>query len=159
MTGFTTKPTKPFGKVFLQEVTPANFNECISLKRESSRYVGDAESVLAEAYIYRGDSLAFAICVNDTIVGLVIVRVKPSDGAPYSFTNLIIADNYQHQGYGKRAVEAILNKFRNEKRSCLVRIQVHYSNEYARKIYGQCGFREIGKAEWNSDFLVLELPL
>ena len=143
----------------LQEVTSANFNECISLKRESSRFVGGAESVLAEAYIYRDDSLAFAICADNTIVGLVIVRVKPTDEYPYSFTDLFIADDYQHQGYGKRAVEVILDKFRNEKKSCLVRIQVHYSNEYAKKIYAQCGFKEIRKAEWNSDFLVLELPL
>ena len=73
--------------ITLQEINLTNFNECISLKRESCRFVGNAESVLAEAYIYRDDSLAYAIYFNETMVGLVIIRVFPTEAHPYSFTD------------------------------------------------------------------------
>lgn len=143
----------------LQEITPTNFNDCISLKRDSCRFVGDAESVLAQAYIYRDDSLAYAICFNETIIGLVIIRVSPTEVHPYSFTELFIADDFQRQGFGKQTVEAILDKFRNEKKSQLVRIQVHQNNDIAIRIYKKCGFTEVKRAEWNNDFLVMELVL
>lgn len=145
--------------ITLQEVTPANFDECISLERESCQFVGGAECVLAHAYIYRDDSLAYAICLNETIVGLVIIRVSPPEGQPYSFTELFIADGFQRKGYGKQAVEAVLEKFRSERKSKLVQIQVHSCNEFARRIYSQCGFVEVKRAEWNNDFLVMELAL
>ena len=145
--------------ITLQEVTPANFNECISLKRDSSRFVGDAESVLAQAYIYRNDSLAYAICLHEAIIGLVIIRVYPTELRPYAFTELFIADDFQKQGFGKQAVEVILDKFRNEKKSKLVRIQVHQDNNIAIGIYEKCGFTEVKRAEWNHDYLVMELVL
>lgn len=145
--------------ITLQEVNLTNFNDCISLKRESRRFVGNAESVLAEAYIYRDDSLAYVIYFNETIVGLVIIRVFPAEDHPYSFTDLFIADNFQRLGYGKLAVKAIIDKFRRERKSNLVRIEVHDSNEFARKVYTQCGFTEVTKAEWDNHFLVMQLVL
>ncbi len=114
---------------------------------------------MAQAYIYRDDSLAYAICINETIIGLVIIRVSPTEVHPYSFTELFIADDFQRQGLGKRTVEVILDKFRNEKKSQLVRIQVHQNNDIAIRIYKKCGFTEVKRAEWNNDFLVMELAL
>ncbi len=143
----------------LTEVTTSNFNECISLTRKSNRFVGDGEAVLAEAYIYRDDSVAYAICCEETIIGLVIVRILPTKEFPYSFTNLFIADDYQNQGYGKKAVKGILDLFKKEKKSDLVRIQVHKSNEVALKIYYSFGFVKKSEAKWDKDFLVLELKL
>ncbi len=75
--------------VTLQEITAKNFEECISLKREAEIFVGDAEVVLAKAYIYREDCLAYAICADDAVVGLVIVLVNPIN-CPYSFTELFL---------------------------------------------------------------------
>ena len=145
--------------VTLEEVTLNNFNDCAALERKSSRFVGNAESVLALAYVYRENSLAYAICSDETIIGLVILRVNPQESRPYSFTEMFIADGFQRQGYGKQAVKAILEKFRKEKKSELVQIQVHDSNEVAIKIYEQCGFVEISRAKWNNEFLVMELQL
>ncbi len=145
--------------VTLQEVTQENFNACISLQRESNRFVGNAESVLAQAYIYRNDSLAYAICHHETIVGLVILLMSPAELCPYEFTELFIADDFQRQGFDKQAVEAILEKFRRERKSNLVRISVHESNEYAIKIYQQCGFVETKRSEWDNSFIVMELVL
>jgi hypothetical protein len=53
----------------------------------------------------------------------------------------------------------ILDKFRNEKKSDLVRIQVHQDNNIAIGIYEKYGFVEVKRAEWNHDFLVMELVL
>lgn len=135
--------------VTLREVDAANFEEVVSMERESILYVGSPEYVLAEAYIYRDDSTAWAIYAGDTPVGLVILRDRPEKGYPYSFTDLIIADNHQRKGYGQAAVEAIMRKFREEGLRDDVEIQVRCQNEPALKIYRRCGFEETGRARWN----------
>lgn len=88
--------------ITLREVDQYNFDDCMQLKRESSLFVGSAEYVLANAYIYRSDSTAYAIYDGQTVVGLVIVRDRPEQGSAYSFTELFIADDYQRKGLGKQ---------------------------------------------------------
>ena len=141
--------------VTLRAVDAQNFDEIVNLKRESVQYVGKPEYVLAEAYIYRDDSTAYGIYSGDTPVGLVIIRDRPEEGYPYSFTGLFIADDYQRRGFGLAAVEAIMNKFRADGLRDSVEIQVNQSNIPAIKIYRQCGFLEIRRAGWNPDFIVM----
>ena len=143
----------------LKEVDIYNFDGIVNLQRESVQYVGGPEYVLAEAYIYRSDSTAFGIYSGDTPVGLVIIRDRPEEGYPYSFTGLFIADNFQRKGLGQEAVEAIMQKLRAERLRDSVEIQVNESNIPARKIYQRCGFKEIRRANWNPDFIVLRAEL
>ena len=145
--------------VSLKEVDIYNFDGIVNLQRESVQYVGGPEYVLAEAYIYRSDSTAFGIYSGDTPVGLVIIRDRPEEGYPYSFTGLFIADNFQRNGLGQEAVEAIMQKLRAERLRDSVEIQVNESNIPARKIYQRCGFKEIRRANWNPDFIVLRAEL
>ena len=145
--------------ITLKEVDANNFDEIVNLKRESVQYVGRPEYVLAEAYIYRSDSAAYGIYSGEIPVGLVIIRDRPEDGYPYSFTGLFIADEYQKKGLGQEAVEAIMKKFRAEGLRSAVEIQVNQSNLPALKIYRRCGFREIRRASWNPDFLVLRAEI
>lgn len=145
--------------VALKEVDIRNFSEIVSLQRDSFLQVGGPEYVLAEAYVYRNDCTAYGIYSGDTAVGLVILRDRPAEGAPYSFTDIFIADNFQRRGYGQSAVEAIMQKFRSERLRGEVEIQVHEGNVPALKIYRRCGFEEIKRAEWNSSFLVMRAKL
>ena len=146
--------------VELREVSQENFYDCIELKRESNRYVGDAEAVLAEAYIFRENSTAYAICDGDRVIGLVIIKDRPEEGEDcYAFTDLFIADDFQRKGYGNQAVEAIIGKFRLEKKRSVVELQVHQSNEIAIRIYEKYGFVKVGNAKWDESFEVMQLLL
>ncbi len=142
--------------VILKEVDAKNFDEIVNLKRESNMFVGSPEYVLAEAYIYRSDSTAFGIYSDGTPVGLVIIRDRPEEGYPYSFTGLFIADGFQRQGLGQAAVGAIMAKFRAERLRDRVEIQVSQSNAPAVKIYRRCGFKELRRANWDPDFIVMQ---
>lgn len=145
--------------VTLKEVDIYNFNDIVNLQRESVQYVGSPEYVLAQAYIYRSDSAAFGIYSGDIPVGLVIIRDRPEEGYPYSFTELFIADGFQRKGFGLEAVEAIMQKFRADGLRDSVEIQVNETNVFALKIYRKCGFREIRRADRNPDFIVMRAEL
>lgn len=145
--------------ITLKEVDTNNFNDVVNLPRESVLYVGKPEYVLAEAYIYRSDSTAYGIYSEDLPVGMVIIRDRPEDGYPYSFTELFIADGFRKKGVGRKAVEAIMKKFRDDGLRDSVEIQVNQSNIPAIKIYLKCGFKEIGRARWDPDFMVMRAEL
>lgn len=145
--------------ITFREVDSTNFDEAVSLKRESTWFVGSPEYVLAEAYLYRDDSTAYAIYADGVMVGMVIVRDRPQGNYPYSFTDIFIADDYQRKGYGQAAVEALMHRFREERLCDHVEIQVHCANEPALKIYRRCGFEETGRAKWDDHFLVMRAKL
>ncbi len=145
--------------MFLREIDQSNFEDCVSLKRESERYVGKADYVLAEAYIFREDSAAYGIYLEeDRMIGLVIIRDRPS-GSAYSFTDLFIADPFQGKGYGTQAVKLIVEKFKAERQADMAEIQVHETNQAAIRSYERNGFETVARAEWNRDFLVMRLIL
>lgn len=146
--------------VELREVDQDNFYDCVALERKSNLYVGDAVFVLAQAYIFRQYSTAYAICDNDTIVGLVILLDRPEeDDKYYSFTELFVADDFLGKGYGNQAVEAIICKFKTEGLRDQVEIQVNHSNQIAKKIYEKHGFVKVGTAKWDEGFDVMRLEL
>ena len=144
--------------ISLKEITMQNFNECMSLERKSQKYVGNATDVLAEAYIYRFNSTAYGIYLDDEIIGLVILKDKPSN-SPYSFTDLFISDHYQNKGYAKTAVSLIIDKFKSEKLASYIEIQVHNTNQYAIKSYKDNGFRITGNSQWDNSFLIMQLHI
>ena len=144
----------------LREVVQENFNDCLALERKSSLYVGDAAMVLATAYVHRQYSTAYAIYNDDTVIGLVILLDKPQeDDKYYSFTEFFIADDFLGKGYGKKAMDTILRKFRADGLRDKVEIQVHNSNQIAKHIYENCGFVKTGTAKWNEEFDVMVLEL
>ena len=59
--------------VHLKPVEMDNYYDCLELKRDDTKYVGNALDVIAEAYIYRETSRAYAIYNDDTVIGLVII--------------------------------------------------------------------------------------
>ncbi|MBP3618410.1 MAG: GNAT family N-acetyltransferase [Lachnospiraceae bacterium] len=141
--------------ITLQPVTRENYNECLALERAQFDFVGDATAVLANAYIYRDSSLAYAVCEEDTVIGMVLLDETGKDGS-YEFTDLFIADNYRNQGYGDKAVKAILSHF-SRKGATHVHMQVHKDNKAAIHVYKKNGFSIKGTSPWDENFIVMEL--
>ena len=143
--------------VYLKTVTMDNYYDCLALNREETRFVGTACDVIADAYIYRDTSLAYALYHDDDVIGLVILDEQGKDQA-YEFTNLFIADDCRNKGFGEKAVKAIINHFVG-KNAKSIHLQVHKSNNVAIHVYQKCGFAVKGVSKWDDDFLVMEIAL
>ena len=140
--------------ITLQPVTQENYNACLALERTQFDFVGDAAAVLANAYIYRDSSLAYAIYDEDTAIGMVLLDETGNEGS-YEFTDLFIADNYRNQGYGDKTVKAILSHF-FRKGATSVHMQVHKDNKTAIHVYEKNGFSVKETSPWDEDFVVME---
>jgi len=145
-------------KIRLQEIDESNLGDCESLKRESNRYVGGPLWVIANAYVHRKNSVAYAIYNDDIMVGMVIL-IDQGIKHRYSFADLFIADNYQNLGFATGAANCIIEKFKFESKYSNITIFVHESNTIALHIYEKVGFKITGNAEWDNCFYVLELNI
>lgn len=143
--------------IHLRTVTQNNYYECLELNREQKDFVGDTCDVLADAYIYRETSLAYAIYNDDYIIGLVILDEEGKNQA-YEFTDLFIADDYRNKGYGKNVVKEIINHF-IRKNAKSIHMQVNKSNKVAIHIYQKCGFSIKETSPWDNDFWIMEITL
>ena len=134
-------------------------NEIYKIKRTSEQYVGLIEDVLEDYNnIYIDYSDLVGIYLGDKIIGLVVLTNKPLNGK-YSFTDLIIDEDYQHKGYGKQATNKIVEHFKKMNESKIIKIEVFSENTIAIKCYEKCGFRITKKCDWNDCFVEMELTL
>ncbi len=140
--------------ITLQPIMKDNFYTCLELEREEWNFVGDAYAVLAHAYLYRDTSLAYAICLDETIIGMVILDEKGTEGV-FEFTELFISDEYRGKGLSTEVIEAILKHFMR-KGAKSVRMQVNKENAIAIHVYEKCGFKEAETVPWNKEFLFME---
>ena len=140
--------------IHLIPVTQKNYYDCLALKREQHVYVGDAYSVLADAYIYRETSLAYAIYDDTTIIGLVILDEEGKNQS-FEFTDLFISDDYRNMGYGITVVEAIIRHFL-QKGADSIHMQVNKTNAVAIHIYQKAGFHIKETSPWDDDFWIME---
>jgi diamine N-acetyltransferase len=146
--------------ISLREIDYDNFIECVDLEHKDERFVGSAVFTLANAYVVRHHMTTYGIYKNDTMVGLVQIRDKPSEhGNVYGFSEMFIADNHLRKGYGSEAVTAILNKLKYEKGFNTVKICVDEENEIAMRLYKKCGFIEGKRADFDNRYIEFSINL
>ncbi|HNK64640.1 MAG TPA: GNAT family N-acetyltransferase [Anaerolineales bacterium] len=70
---------------------------------------------------------------------------------------LMVDENYQGRGFGRFAMNWILETFRADKTIRTVAIDYEPDNEAARRLYASLGFRETGEIEDGEVVAILEL--
>jgi|GEM_PF-1771076 len=146
--------------IHLHEIDYENFVECIGLEHKDERFVGSPLLTLASSYVSRHHMTTYGIYADETMVGMVQIRDKPSElGNIYAFSELFIADNHLRKGYGSAAVTVILDKLRREKGLTQFTICVDDENEIARNMYKMCGFREDKRVDWDERYIEMVMDL
>lgn len=140
----------------LEEVNEENWRLPLKVADAQKNYVPSPAVILARAYAYRKSrSLAYVIYSGKTPVGMVMYH----DCSPlnaYIFSELFIDERYQGRGYGRAAVESVLDRMRSDgryRKVCLCYIE---GNTAARTLYQHFGFTETGR---DGDEIIMEMAL
>ncbi len=131
---------------------------CINLEVEDSqkKYVCDSVTMLARAYLHRKfRPRVFNLYVDDTAVGMGMYLDSPEEES-YDFCQLFIDKRYQHHGYGKAAVQLVLDEMRQEGKYRKVTMCYVEGNEASRRLFEQFGFVEVSHP-WDEIFMELSL--
>ena len=134
--------------VELREITKDNLEAVLDLRvhEHQESFVSSTAYSLAQAYAYRDTAFPFAIYVDNTIVGFIMLGYYESRNQ-YTLWKFLIDKKYQNKGYGREAllkgIRYLKDRFGAEK----VYTGVKPGNETAKHLYRSVGFEATGLVE------------
>jgi diamine N-acetyltransferase len=143
--------------VSLREITRETVESIIDLEvaPKQEKFVASNAESLAEA-LFSPDAWYRAIYADETPVGFVMLSIKP-EVPHYYLWRFMIGAEYQGKGYGKRALELVIEHVRTLPGAKELTLSYTPGKGSPRKFYQQFGFEETG--EWDDDEIVMRLLL
>ncbi|BFH15095.1 GNAT family N-acetyltransferase [Paenibacillus melissococcoides] len=135
--------------IHLQPITAGNWKECIALEvaPEQEGFIASNLYSIAEARFLDGFQCK-GIYLDKCMIGFAMYGIDPDDGKYWIYRFMVDA-SYQGQGYGKRALQLLLDEIGaqpDRTEHCL--LGYNPKNEAARRLYASAGFVETGIAPW-----------
>jgi diamine N-acetyltransferase len=143
--------------VSLREITGATLWSVLELKvaPEQERFVANNAVSIAQAHF--SDRAWFrAVYADDTPVGFVMLHDDPEQ-PEYFLWRLMVAAEHQGKGFGKRAVERLLDYVRTRPGAKELLVSYVPGDGCPEPFYRKLGFEPTGRVEGNE--VVLRLPL
>ncbi|KOP67472.1 spermidine acetyltransferase [Bacillus sp. FJAT-18019] len=144
----------------LQPIDKDNWTECIKLnaKPEQEKFIASNLYSIAQ-FQFLEHFEAMAIYDDQTMVGFTLYGLDSDDGN-YWIYRFMIDGNHQQKGYGRQALQFIIQEIRNKPdRTDVLMLSFDPKNELARQLYVKAGFEEIGVMPWSMDESVATLKL
>ncbi len=133
--------------IHLRKITEENFIDAFNLKLapEQERFVSHPIRSLAQAYVYREQCQPFGIYEGQTMVGYVMV-IYDYDVPEYDIWHMMIEQAEQGRGYGKAALDRVLDYIREKPFGSSNRVTLTCNKENIRALtmYKSKGFAETG---------------
>lgn len=136
--------------ITLQPITEENFLDAfnLKLKKEQEAFVSHPIRSLAQAYVYRNQCQPFGIYCGEKLVGYVMV-IYDWDVPEYDIWHMMIDAAEQGKGYGKAAMQAVLDYIKTKPfgESGRVVLTCQQTNIPAMRLYEEMGFRHTGSVD------------
>lgn len=131
--------------VSLREITKQNFWDCISLEVGEGQkdYVTSNAVSLAQSK-YQPECIPLGIFSDDEMVGFAMYCIDADDGE-YWIYRMMIDRRFQGRGYGKKALELLIDMIKKDKTHHRILLGVHKESLAAVALYSRVGFEFTGK--------------
>ena len=151
--------------VRLQPVIAENWRELIKLKvrDDQSHFVASNLLSIAESQFGFDDEghwnrFPFGIYAGEVPVGFLMYASNPAHSKIQIFImRLMVDEKHQGKGYGREAMQLILDDFRKNEKVRSVAISYSPENVGAKILYAALGFIETGEKAGDEDLAVLNL--
>jgi len=127
----------------------------LSVSESQKHFVAPNAVSIAQAYFCR-NAWFRAIYAGDTPVGFVMLYESPKRGIYYLWRFMIDA-KYQHQGYGRKALNLIIERVREKPKAKALTLSVVRAESSADAFYKKFGFDFTGKVEEGEHVMKLAL--
>ena len=137
-------------------VDESSFQAVLDLKiseaDERARFVSPNVRSLADAWLYRenGDVFPMAIYWNELVVGFLLLEID-KDEAEYFIWRIMIGQQYQGRGYGRKAVEVLIKKAQMDSTCNHIVAGYVVGNEKMKRLLTSLGFQETGFIKENNE--------
>jgi diamine N-acetyltransferase len=127
--------------VNLQIVTRENYRELIALDvtQDQKGFVASNLFTIAQMQ-FKEEKIVLGIYDDSIPVGLIAYDLDD-----YDIWRVMVDEKYQKRGYGRKAMEKVIEILRQHRKLPEVRTSVVPENQAARNLYESLGFRETGE--------------
>ncbi|TYS45750.1 GNAT family N-acetyltransferase [Bacillus infantis] len=131
--------------IFLKEVDRHNFFDVIDLKvaEEQKSFVATNLFSLAQAKAFP-ECNCLAIYHEEELVGFTMYCMD-FDNKEYWIYRLMIDAKYQSKGYGKAAMEKLIERIKEDKDHQVIYLSFEPENDRAKEMYEKLGFEADGR--------------
>ena len=138
--------------VELKAITKDNLEDVLRLTvaEHQKAFVSSTAYSLAQAYIYRDTAFPFAIYVDETLVGFIMLGFY-EEKKQYTLWKFLIDKDYQNKGYGKEALKKGITYLVDTFGAKEIYVGVSTGNDTAKKLYSSVGFKKTGVIENNTE--------
>ena len=140
----------------LKLVDESSFQAVLDLKisdaDKRARFVAPNVRSLADAWLYRenGDVFPMAIYWNELVVGFLLLEID-KDEAEYFIWRIMIGQQYQGKGYGRKALEVLIKEAQMDRACNHIIADYVVGNEKMKYLLTSLGFQETGFIEENNE--------
>ncbi|KIL51200.1 spermidine acetyltransferase [Jeotgalibacillus alimentarius] len=130
--------------VHLKQINKDNWLKAISLKvREDQEYFVASNAVSLAQLNFLPEFVAQGIYAGDEMVGFTLYGIDEDDGE-YWMYRMMIDEKHQGKGYGRAAIECVIEDIRQRKEDRHTTITLSYEpeNTFAKDLYTKMGFKE-----------------
>ena len=144
----------------LLQINETNFIDAfhLELAEGQEHYVSNPVRSLAQAYVYYKQCTPFGIYHGDKMVGYVMV-IYDYDIPEYDIWHMMIDQSEQGKGYGRAALQNVLDYIREKPfgDSDRVALTCNKENQTAMKLYLKAGFAPTGRSDEDEIELAMQL--
>lgn len=133
--------------ISLEDVNESNWTIVarLSVSLEQQSFLDSPIGIIARGYVYRDcNARVFAIVNDDEIVGVALVRNLDEEPACYDLQQFMIDQRFQNRGYGKKALQLIIEMLSKERKYPCIEVCVNKRARAALTIYQKAGFADTG---------------
>ncbi|MDD4541416.1 MAG: GNAT family N-acetyltransferase [Eubacteriales bacterium] len=136
--------------ICLKQICEDNFVDAFNLKLADGqeKFVSHPIRSLAQAYVYYKQCTPFGIYDGDKMLGYVMV-IYDYDIPEYDIWHMMIDESEQGKGYGKAALQKVINYIRQKPfgNSDRVALTCNKNNQAALKLFKEAGFELTGNSD------------
>ena len=129
----------------LETITKDNWRKAISLRVREDQVNFVASNAISLAQLnFLENFHAKGIYHSEEMIGFALYGIDEDD-QEYWIYRLMIDQKHQGKGYGKKAIQLIIDDIRNlkEDRHQTITLSYEPTNDHAKRVYEKVGFREI----------------
>jgi diamine N-acetyltransferase len=141
----------------IKSITKENIRDCVRLEVSEDQKEFVARNIATIAWAYVDETFTpYAIYHEDTVVGVAAVEYIPENDLEdkHWVPRFMIGEQFQGKGYGKRAMQALIEKISKYEDCDRIRLSVVPENSGAISFYENVGFHMT--EETIEDELVME---
>lgn len=129
----------------LIDIDSENFWEIIKLKvtKEQEEFVASNTFSIAQSKV-QTECIPLAIYKDKTPIGFLMYCMDSIDNE-YWIYRVMIDTKYQSKGYGRQAMELLINRIKEDKEHRVIYISFEPENQWAKSMYESMGFTPDGR--------------